>query len=123
VGSAKFWALYWNVLAEAGAEVPRCAAEKKHRIGGLVSLTVVSGLKGIPAKTIRDMAVRGRVPGAQKQGRRWMFGLAEIKAWDRESAVKHLPPLIDELLERVWPECACRRRWAEARRVNMKDVI
>jgi hypothetical protein len=36
---------------------------------------------GLPAKTVRAMALRGEIPGAARIGKRWTFDVEGLQGW------------------------------------------
>jgi excisionase family DNA binding protein len=50
-----------------------------------------ASILGVPVRTVVEMAMKGRLPGAAKIGRNWTFNAARLRALVREKEIAALP--------------------------------
>jgi Helix-turn-helix domain len=51
--------------------------------GERITIGAAVGVLGVPERTVRDLALRGEIPGAAKIGGRWTFDLARLREYFR----------------------------------------
>jgi hypothetical protein len=48
-----------------------------------IRIATAVAILGVPERTVRDLALRGEIPGAAKIGGRWTFDLARLREYIR----------------------------------------